>query len=133
MLILSQYHIFYPQKINIYSVPVVKSWSNHTHIVGISTAVILPYCLYYQWSLVIFLASLTHKTGRCPPASLLIIHCKENPIYVFLIWELRGLSPNFHIHVSVSELYITRIGPHISLQQNRRSWKYILVHLSQDI
>ncbi len=24
-------------------------------------------------------------------------HCKENPIYVFFFWELRGLSPNFHI------------------------------------
>ncbi len=31
--------------------------------------------------------------------------------------ELRGLTPNFHIHVSVSDLYIPRIGPHISLQQ----------------
>ncbi len=41
-------------------------------------------------------------------------HCNENPIYVFLFWELRGLSPNFHIHVSVSALYIPRIGPHIS-------------------
>ncbi len=30
----------------------------------------------------------------------------------FLFWELRGLSPNFHIHVSVSDLYIPRIGPH---------------------
>ena len=26
--------------------------------------------------------------------------------------ELRGLSPNFPIHVSVSDLYIPRIGPH---------------------
>ncbi len=42
-------------------------------------------------------------------------HCKENPIYVFLFWELRGLSPNSHIYVSVS------IGPHISLQQNRQT------------
>ncbi len=24
-------------------------------------------------------------------------HCNENPIYVFLFWELRGLSPNFHM------------------------------------
>ncbi len=23
------------------------------------------------------------------------MHCKENPVYVFLFWELRGLSPNF--------------------------------------
>jgi hypothetical protein len=46
-------------------------------------------------------------------------HCNENSIYVFLFWELRGLSPNFHIHMSVSNLYISRIVPHI-LQQNRQ-------------
>ncbi len=34
------------------------------------------------------------------------LHCKENPIYVFLFWELRGLSPNFHFYVSVSDLRI---------------------------
>jgi hypothetical protein len=51
----------------------------------------------------------------------LYVHCKENPIYVFLFWELRGLSPNFHIHVSVSDLNIPRIGPHISMQQNRHN------------
>ncbi len=33
------------------------------------------------------------------------LHCKENPIYVFLFRELRSLSPNFHIHASVSDLY----------------------------
>jgi len=48
-------------------------------------------------------------------------HCKENPIYVFLFWELRGLSPNFHSLVSVSDLYIPRIDPHISLQQNMQN------------
>jgi hypothetical protein len=42
------------------------------------------------------------------------LHCNENPIYVFLFWELRGLSPNVNIHVSVSDLYIPRIGLHIS-------------------
>ncbi len=52
-------------------------------------------------------------------AKIVIMQCKENPIYVFLFWELCGLSPNFHIHVSVSDSYIPRIGPHISLQQNR--------------
>jgi hypothetical protein len=46
-------------------------------------------------------------------------HCNENPIYVILFWELRGLGPNFHIYVSVSD-YIPRIGPHIFLQQNRQ-------------
>jgi hypothetical protein len=29
-------------------------------------------------------------------------HCSENPIYVFPEKKLHGLSPNFHIHVSVS-------------------------------
>ncbi len=48
-------------------------------------------------------------------------HCKENPIYVFLFWELRGLSPNFHVYMSVSDLYNPGIGPHISLQQNRQT------------
>ncbi len=32
------------------------------------------------------------------------VHCKENPIYVFLYWELRGLSPKLYIHVSASDL-----------------------------
>ncbi len=38
------------------------------------------------------------------------VHCKEISTYVFLKKELRGLSPNFRIHVSVSDLYIPRIG-----------------------
>ncbi len=41
-------------------------------------------------------------------------HCNENPIYVFLFWEQRGLSLNFNIHVSVSDLYSPRIGLYIS-------------------
>ncbi len=35
-------------------------------------------------------------------------HCNEKTIYVFPEKELSGLSPNFHIHVSVSDLYIPR-------------------------
>jgi hypothetical protein len=54
----------------------------------------------------------------CPVFAL---HCNENSIYVFLFWELRGLSPNFHIHVSVSDLYIPNIGPHISCSRIGRS------------
>ncbi len=42
------------------------------------------------------------------------VHCNENPIFVFLFWEKRGLSPNFHIHVSVRDLYSPRSGLHIS-------------------
>ncbi len=49
------------------------------------------------------------------------LHCNENPTYVFSEEELRGLSPNFHIHMSVNNLHIPRIGPHIFLQQNTHS------------
>ncbi len=38
------------------------------------------------------------------------MHCKENPIYVLQKKKLRSLSPNFYIHVSVSDLYIPTIG-----------------------
>jgi hypothetical protein len=55
-----------------------------------------------------------HKpVAEVSPFSSAQVHRNENPMYVFLFWELRGLSPNFQIHVSVSDLYITRIGPHI--------------------
>jgi hypothetical protein len=47
-------------------------------------------------------------------------HCNEKPSYVFPEKELLGLSPNFHIHVPVSDLYIPRIGPQISLHKNRQ-------------
>jgi hypothetical protein len=39
---------------------------------------------------------------------LCILHCNENLINVFLFWELRGLSPNFYIHVFLSDLYKDR-------------------------
>ncbi len=41
---------------------------------------------------------------RSSEISHLNVHCNENPIYVFLFWELRGLCPNIHINVSVSYL-----------------------------
>jgi hypothetical protein len=49
------------------------------------------------------------------------VHCRENLIYVFLEKELRGLSHNFHSHLSVSDLYIPTFGPSIYLQQNRQT------------
>jgi hypothetical protein len=39
----------------------------------------------------------------------------------FLEKELRGLSPNFHLPLSVSNLCTPRIGPHIFLRQNRQT------------
>jgi hypothetical protein len=47
-------------------------------------------------------------------------HCNENTINVFPEKELRGLRPDFHIHVFVNDLYIPMIDPHIFLQQNSR-------------
>ncbi len=47
-------------------------------------------------------------------------HCNGNSTYIFLFWELRGLSPNFHTHVSLGDLYIPRIGPHISSSRKVR-------------
>ncbi len=39
------------------------------------------------------------------PATTLQRHNNENSKQIFLEKELRGLSPNFHIHVSVSDLF----------------------------
>ncbi len=46
-------------------------------------------------------------------------HCKENSIYVFPKKKLRSL--NFHINVSVSDLYIPPIGPPFFMQQTRQT------------
>jgi hypothetical protein len=48
-------------------------------------------------------------------------HFTENPIYVFPEMKLRFLVPKSYIHVSVSDLYIPRIGLPIWLQQNRKT------------
>jgi hypothetical protein len=71
------------------------------------------------------------EIGRLVAKLVARLHCKENPIYVFLFWELLSLRPNCHIHVSVNVLYIPRIGPHISLQQNRQTGPRNLIILSQ--
>jgi hypothetical protein len=42
----------------------------------------------------------------------------ENSNQIFLEKELRGLSHNFHIHMSVSDLYISTIGLPILLLEN---------------
>ncbi len=39
------------------------------------------------------------------------MHCTENLKQIFPEMKLRGLVPNFYIHVSVSDLYILTIGP----------------------
>ncbi len=48
-------------------------------------------------------------------------HNTENPKQIFPGKELRGHSPNFHIHVSVSDFYIATTGLPILLQENMRT------------
>jgi hypothetical protein len=48
-------------------------------------------------------------------------NCKEDPINVFPEIKLRGLSPNFYINISVSDLYIPTIGLGIFVQNFRYS------------
>jgi hypothetical protein len=45
-------------------------------------------------------------------------HNTENSKQIFPEKELRGLSPNFHIHVSVSDLYIPTIDLAILVLEN---------------
>jgi hypothetical protein len=56
--------------------------------------------------------------------ALIGTHCKENPINVLSEKKLRGLSANFHIHVSVSDLYIPTIGPPAA-EKAERSYEHI--------
>jgi hypothetical protein len=49
------------------------------------------------------------------------MHCTKNPIYGFPEKELRGLRPKSYIQVSVSDLYISRICPHIWLEEKRQT------------
>ncbi len=54
-------------------------------------------------------------------ACLCGVHCTENPIYVFPEMKLHSLVPNSYFHVSVSNLYILRIGLPIWLQQSKQT------------
>ncbi len=61
-----------------------------------------------------------------------IFRCNENPIYVFLFWESSGLSPNFHVYVSVIDLYIPI--DRSRLQQNRQiDWGIYKSHMNVEI
>jgi hypothetical protein len=53
---------------------------------------------------------------------------EKNMKQIFPEKELHDISHNFHIYMSVSDLYIPAIGPHIFLQQKTgRSWEYMYV------
>ncbi len=62
-----------------------------------------------------------------------IVHCNGNSVYIFIFWELRGLSPNFHIHVSVSDLYsIFPASVHIFPPAEKADPSYIIRSQSQE-
>jgi hypothetical protein len=50
-----------------------------------------------------------------------VIHCTENPIYVFPDMKLCSLVPNSYFHVSVTDLYNAGTRLVIWLQKNRHS------------
>jgi hypothetical protein len=56
-----------------------------------------------------FLGEMLHHT--------LLRNNTKNLKQIFLEKKLRGHSPNFHIHVSVSDLYITTVGLQILPQK----------------
>jgi hypothetical protein len=58
----------------------------------------------------------TYSTNPLSPA--LQGHNTENSKHIFPEKKLCCLSPNFHIYVSVSNLYIPMIGMPILLQEN---------------
>ena len=82
---------------------------------------ILTFILYQKTKNLDCFAPPTQEDGRDHTAT-------KNSTYVFLFWKLRGVSPNFHIRVSVSDLYIPRIVSHIFLQQNRQTDAKIEYH-----
>ncbi len=55
-----------------------------------------------------------------PSTPALQRHCTENLKKIFLERKLRGRSPNFYIHIFVSDLYIPTSGLPIWLEEN--SW-----------
>jgi len=58
--------------------------------------------------------------GWCYGSCALQRHNTENSKQLVLEKQLRGLNPNFHIHVSVSDLLILLAGKYVG-----RSWEYL--------
>ncbi len=91
---------------------------------------------YKGWHWIGFSASKLHRQARgwflCMLASYIDKNYAlqrqnaENLKQIFPEKEYRGLSPNFHIHVSVSELYIPRwVCLFCWRKYEVRSWEYI--------
>jgi hypothetical protein len=65
--------------------------------------------------------SLSHFREYIKHNQTVILHCKDKNTeiskQIFPERKYRGLSPNFHIHASVSDLYISTIGLPIQLEE----------------
>jgi hypothetical protein len=70
---------------------------------------------------------LSIPTIKCTVSAVLQRQNAENLKQIFPEKEYRGLSPNFHIHVFVSELYVPTMGLPFLLEEIYvdRSWEYI--------
>jgi hypothetical protein len=82
-----------------------------------------PYRLPWQELLSCEFQLLMSKT--CDQTTLLtlvsqVTHCMVGITLIFPEKEYRGLSPNFHIHASMSDLYISTIGPPFLLEEISR-------------
>ncbi len=62
---------------------------------------------------------------ECPCFHTLQRQNAENLKQIFPEKEYQGLSPNLHVHVSVSELYMPMMGLPVLLEEICRSWEYI--------
>ncbi len=79
--------------------------------------------LKYVLKYIIFWKTLTEKISTsvqkiCKSRLALQRHNTENSKPIFPEKELLGLSPNFYVHLSVSDLYIPTIDLPILLQEN---------------
>ncbi len=72
---------------------------------------------FKMWTLQSWAYELYSKSENSWARRFIPLHCNGNSVYVFLFWELRGLSPNFHIHVSV-EMWKLGLRPRYSFPGN---------------
>jgi hypothetical protein len=62
----------------------------------------------------------------CLPAGAHCPHCNGNSVYIFLFWELRGLSRNFNIHVSLSYIFPGSVHIFPPAEKADPSWECII-------
>ncbi len=105
------------------------SWNNHfsPKMWHLSEHVVLPLLCRFQNQQRVLSSTFLPPQLRILISDLIFIfskysHSLQRKSHLCnLFWELRSLSPNFHIHVSVRDLHIPRLCPHISCSRIGRS------------